>query len=58
MANKIQEAQKESKSSIPKLPPMNFGKTPSMFSGGKGPAPKSFIPPTFRVTQHKGGGGK
>jgi len=45
-------------SSIPKLPSLNFGKKPSGFVGEKVPAPKNFIPPTFRVTQHKGGGGK
>lgn len=45
------------------LPTLSGLKRPSIFSGGKGmfqkgTAPKSFIPQTFRVTQHKGGGGK
>jgi len=47
------------KETAKKLPPLGFGfKRPSLFSGGKAQNPKSFIPPTFRITQHKGGGGK
>jgi hypothetical protein len=50
---------KAKSASIPKLPSLNFGKKPLGFVGGaKTPQPKSFVPITFRVTQHKGGGGK
>jgi hypothetical protein len=38
-----------------KLPPINFGRKQSMFSGGKANPANTFVPKTFRVTQHKGG---
>ncbi|QQG41348.1 MAG: hypothetical protein HYV90_04270 [Candidatus Woesebacteria bacterium] len=47
---------------ILKIPMLNIGKKPSMFSGGRGFQAKSpgarFIPPVVRVTQSKGSGGK
>jgi hypothetical protein len=44
----------------PKIPTLNFGKRPSIFSGGvRGNSPRGqFVPPTARITQNKGGGGK
>lgn len=61
MARKTKTSPKEVKT--PELPKVSiFGKRPSMFSGSnvlnRGRAPKSFIPPTARVTQNKGSGGK
>ncbi|HKC04662.1 MAG TPA: hypothetical protein VKC54_02215 [Patescibacteria group bacterium] len=42
----------------PKIP-MGFGKKTSVFSGGRGNNSRGqFVPPTMRVTQNKGGGGK
>lgn len=50
---------KKKASPIPRMPSLNFGGgRPSIFSGGKAQHGKSFVPPTFRITQHKGGGGK
>ena len=47
------------KETAKKLPSLGFGfKKESAFSGGRARMPKSFVPPTFRITQHKGGGGK
>jgi hypothetical protein len=44
---------------IPKMPSLNFGKSKlSYFSKSKNPPIRGFVPPTFRITQHKGGGGK
>ncbi len=47
---------------ILKIPTLNIGKRPSMFSEGRGFQAKSpgsrFIPPVVRVTQSKGAGGK
>lgn len=47
----------------PKLPGLNFGKKPSMFSGGSMLANRKFTgakftPPQIRTTQSKGAGGK
>ncbi|KKQ92346.1 MAG: hypothetical protein UU16_C0003G0026 [Candidatus Woesebacteria bacterium GW2011_GWA2_40_7] len=47
---------------ILKIPTLNLGKRPSMFSGGRGFQIKMpgarFVPPVVRVTQSKGAGGK
>ncbi len=55
--NKIKVEEK-----ILKIPTLNFGKRPSMFSGGRGFQIKMpgtrFVPPVARVTQSKGAGGK
>lgn len=42
----------------PKIPTLSFRGMPSVFSIPGSQKPKNFIPKTFRVTQHKGGGGK
>jgi len=42
----------------PKIPTLSFRGMSSAFSSGGNQKAKSFIPKTFRVTQHKGGGGK
>ena len=56
--SKIQTAETIKVTEPPKIP-MGFGKKPSMFSGGKGSAPRGqFVPQTVRITQNKGGGGK
>lgn len=43
----------------PKIPTLNFGKRPSIFSGGRPGNPRGQVTlPTVRITQNKGGGGK
>ena len=54
---------KDKKAKTVKMPSTGLPPRQSIFSSqtrfGQGSTPhKSFIPPTFRVTQHKGGGGK
>lgn len=61
MANKVKVEDKKLPT-LTKMPPLNFGGRPSMFSGGKGlysrnPA-AGFVPPKIRITQSKGAGGK
>lgn len=56
-------AKTKSEPQVNPLPNLGTFKRTSIFSGGKsmfqkGPTPKSFVSQTFRVTQHKGGGGK
>lgn len=46
------------KKKVPKLPPLEFGKKQSMFSGSSRQPSNTFVPKTIRITQHKGGGGK
>jgi hypothetical protein len=43
----------------PKIPTLNFGGRPSIFSPGGSQSPKGQIAlPQIRITQNKGGGGK